>query len=184
MVGQSGFRRKGRRKGSDADLGEGPHHANPQARARSWQRQSYQNVSRETLWYDWAGKIYKAQDNRAVLAWVRWNDFLVRSEDGGSGAPLAALVGGARPRCKFRTNDSATKVLRPTLGLIRCQRLTPVHGFQRRNDFAPEFCTERALENRCAATCAEFLKFCTSQRCVHFSRPAPRTWLRFRRRRP
>jgi hypothetical protein len=58
---------------------------------------------------------------------------------------VAALVTGARPRCKIRTNDRAKEVLSPAPGLIRRQRLIPVQGVQRRNDFAPEFCTEKGL---------------------------------------
>jgi hypothetical protein len=35
----------------------------PQSQARSGQRQSYQNVSRETFWYDQGQKPYKPEDS-------------------------------------------------------------------------------------------------------------------------
>jgi hypothetical protein len=41
---------------------------NPQTGICSGQRQSYQSVSRETFWYDWAEKFFKVQDKGAVLA--------------------------------------------------------------------------------------------------------------------
>ncbi len=51
--------------------------------ARFWQSQSYQNVSRETFWYDWDQKSYKAEDSGRSF------DFLVQFQKRGGAALMA-----------------------------------------------------------------------------------------------
>src|SRR6202035_1745563 len=62
--------------------------ANPQAGAGSRRFGSYQNVSRETFWYDLGQKPYKASDSRSSFNLVRSIDFLVQFQEGGDGASM------------------------------------------------------------------------------------------------
>jgi hypothetical protein len=61
-----------------------------QAGGRFWRPQSYQNVSRETFWYDWGQKSYKACDSGPFFDLVRSINFLVQFQEGGGGASMAS----------------------------------------------------------------------------------------------
>jgi hypothetical protein len=62
--------------------------ANPQAGARSRRFESYQNVSRETFWYDLGEKPYKASDSGPSLDDVRSIDLLAQFQEGGGAASM------------------------------------------------------------------------------------------------
>jgi hypothetical protein len=66
--------------------------ANAQAGAVLRQSQSYQNVSRETLWYDWGQKPYKASDSGFSCGLVRSANVLLHLQEGGDGAAMARHV--------------------------------------------------------------------------------------------
>jgi hypothetical protein len=76
--------------------------ANPQAEAVSRRARPYQNVSRETFWYDLGQKPYKAQDSGHSLQFVSSIDLSAQLREGGGGVSLAQPVAGRHPLCKVR----------------------------------------------------------------------------------
>jgi hypothetical protein len=87
-----------------------------------------------------------AEDSGAFFDRVRLIDLLVQLESSGGGAPIATLVAGTGLRCKIRPNP----------GMPNPHGLSPAFdtgtASRQRNAFAPEFRTEKALENQCGAT--------------------------------